>query len=506
MSARLEYAPGEAWCVAAGAAVVVCERDLPPVRARALYDAAATVADAAALRRLLELEPTALIGLVDTADARVLLRRHGVPATADDDALPDRFGPEWALDETPRDAVVDAGGLATLAGQTLPLEGGVARVAAVRIAPGRADAVREPVVPAPVVESDGDDARFGDFGQTLPPRAVAAERAEPRPASAPAAEPAAEPAAPVEPSAPAPVEPSAPAPVEPSAPAPVEPSAPAPVEASAPAPAPAREAEGSIGGLIDSVPGFIKPAVDVSEIAPAPRAAAPAREAAESSPAPGGAEGAPTRPVPLAQPAASVPVDAGDHDGMTITAEQARRLQAERAAAAQAATPAEPAGPPATGPLVLSSLCGSGHVNAPGTTACTTCGAPVDDRSTAQRRRPEVAVAVLPSGERVPLGRGVVLGRRPRSRRVEDGRVPRLVTVESPSEDISRSHLELRVDDWNLVAVDLSSTNGTLLLREGSAPQRLRPEAATILQLGDRLDLGDGVVVAIEPARAEDAQ
>src|SRR5690606_827427 len=126
--------------------------------------------------------------------------------------------------------------------------------------------------------------------------------------------------------------------------------------------------------------------------------------------------------------------------------------------------------------------------------------------SAAQRRRPEVAVAVLPSGERVPLGRGVVLGRRPRSRRVEDGRVPRLVTVESPSEDISRSHLELRVDDWNLVAVDPSSTNGTLLLREGSAPQRLRPEAATILQLGDRLDLGDGVVVAIEPARPEDAQ
>lgn len=492
MSARLEYAPGEAWCVATGAAVVVCERDLPPVRARALYDAAATVGDAAGLRRLLELEPTALIGLVDTAEGRVLLRRHGVPATADDAALPDRFGPEWALDDASRDAVVDAGGLATLAGQTLPLEGGVARVAAVRIAPGRADAVREPAAPAPVVEAEGDDARFGAFGQTLPPRAVAAERAEPSPASAPAAEPAA-----------APVAPSAPA-AEPAAPA--EPSVPAP---SAPVPAPAapREAEGPIGGLIDSVPGFIKPAVDVSEIAPAPRAAAPSREAAEASPGPvaAGADSA-TRPVPLAQPAASAPaaVEVGDHDGMTITAEQARRLQAERAAAAQA--PAEPAGPPATGPLVLSTLCASGHVNAPGTTACTTCGAPVDDRSAAQRRRPEVAVAVLPSGERVPLGRGVVLGRRPRSRRVEDGRVPRLVTVESPSEDISRSHLELRVDDWNLVAVDLSSTNGTLLLREGSAPQRLRPEAATILQLGDRLDLGDGVVVAIEPARGEDAQ
>ncbi|WP_026374181.1 FHA domain-containing protein [Agrococcus lahaulensis] len=492
MSARLEYAPGEAWCVAAGAAVVVCERDLPPVRARALYDAVATVGGAEALRRILELEPTALIGLVDTPGARVLLRRHGVPATADDAALPDRFGADWALDETAPDAVVDAGGLAALAGQTLPLEGGVARVAAVRIAPGSADAEREPAAPAPVAETP-DDARFGAFGQTLPPRAVAAERAEPEAGTAPAAEPA-------EPSAPAaPVAPSAPA-VEPGAP--TGPSAPAAREP---------EHEGPIGGLIDSVPGFIKPAVDVSEIAPAPRAAAASREAAEAPPRPGGAD-APalaTHSVPHAQPAASAPaaLEAGDHDGMTITAEQARRLQAERAAAAQPpAAPAQPVGPPATGPLVLSTLCASGHVNAPGTTACIVCGAPVDDRSAAQRRRPEVAVAALPSGERVPLGRGVVLGRRPRSRRVEDGRVPRLVTVESPSEDISRSHLELRVDDWNLVAVDLSSTNGTLLLREGSAPQRLRPEAATILQLGDRLDLGDGVVVAIEPARPEDAQ
>ncbi|RWR22030.1 FHA domain-containing protein, partial [Agrococcus lahaulensis] len=200
------------------------------------------------------------------------------------------------------------------------------------------------------------------------------------------------------------------------------------------------------------------------------------------------ASAAASAPEPVLPPAA-----AGDHDGMTITAEQARRLQAERAEGGAR----EPA--PATGPLVLSTLCPRGHVNAPGTAHCAQCGARVDESSAAQRRRPEVAVAVLPSGERVPLGRGVVVGRRPRSRRVEDGRVPRLVTVDSPGEDVSRSHLELRIEDWNIVAVDLSSTNGTLLLREGSAPQRLRPEASTILQLGDRLDLGDGVVLTIEP-------
>ena len=438
MSARIDYAPGEAWCVAAGRVVLVCERDLAPGRARALHVAAASIDSAAALASLLDGEPAALIGLIDLADRRALLRRHGVPAAVDSAAMPDRFGPEWALDEVPAAAAVAAGGLDALATGTLPFEGGVARVAAVRVAPRAADASTEPAGDAPVVVAQGEEARSGAFGQTLPPR-VAAET-----------------------------------------------------------PSAAKDRSGEdvadAPRLIDSIPGFIKPAVDLHELPPAD--AAPAHLAPVSPTQPHA-----SAPVPATQPHdGATPSSGGDHDGMTITADQARALQAGRAAGTARPAPFQPAGPPATGPLVLSTLCERGHHNAPGSTECMLCAAPVDERSAAQRRRPEFAVAVLPSGERLPLGRGVVIGRRPRSRRVEDGRVPRLVTVESPGEDISRSHLELRVDDWNLVAVDLSSTNGTLLLRDGAAPQRLRPEASTILQLGDRLDLGDGVVVAIAPA------
>lgn len=478
MSARIEYAPGEAWCIAAGRVVLVCERDLPAVRARALHDAAAVVDSVDALRTVLELEPAALLGAVDLGEGRMLLRRHGVPATADDAPLADRYGAEWQLDEAAATATLAAGALAALSADVLPLGSGVVRVAAVRVAPRSADAaadataaaVEEPPVTAP------PESRTGAFGETMPPRA-SAEPVEVEQDGVEAIAP--EPAQAVQPPEPAqPAEPAQP-------PQPAEPPQPAAVAAPLP-PAEPRPAPNPIGGLIDSVPGFIRPAVDL-------RAAEPAAEAA-----------------PPAAPAAD---DAGDHDGMTITAEQARRLQEERARAgaqpgadAQGA-PAHAGSPsaPATGPLVLSTLCPSGHVNTPGTRECMQCGEPVDDGSAAQRRRPEVAVAVLPTGERIPLGRGVVLGRRPRSRRAEDGRVPRLVTVESPGEDISRSHLELRVEDWNLVGIDLSSTNGTLLLREGAAPQRLRPEASTILQLGDRLDMGDGVVVTIEPATGEPA-
>ncbi|WP_413316916.1 FHA domain-containing protein [Agrococcus sp. 1P02AA] len=479
---RLEYAAGEAWCIAAGRVVLVCERDLDGGGARALHAAVGSIDTIDALSALVEQAPSALIALVDLDGSRALLRRHGVPAAADGVPLPDRFGQTWSIDEVPASESVAAGGIPALEGDTLPFEGGVVRVSAVRVAP------RETAAPtAPAEESAGAEEQAslahttGAFGQTLPP----AERGAPA-ASAP----------------PATSSPAASAPPDASA------AHPAPA-ASAPPAAPRAESaapDHAIGGLIDSVPGFIKPAADVRVLADAPTAEpAPTPAAGIEQPASDPAAAAramvPNRATEASQETpdagAAAPRDEGDHDGMTITAERAQELMAERPQSTAA---------PATGPLVLSTLCRAGHVNPPGTQQCATCGAAVDERSAAQRRRPEVAMAELPSGERVPLGRGVVIGRRPRSRRVEDGRVPRLITVESPSEDISRSHLELRVEDWNLVAVDLSSTNGTLLLREGSAPQRLRPEASTILQLGDRLDLGDDVVISIQPATDEDGR
>ena len=41
------------------------------------------------------------------------------------------------------------------------------------------------------------------------------------------------------------------------------------------------------------------------------------------------------------------------------------------------------------------------------------------------------------------------------------------------------------------------------LLRDGAAPMRLRPDSPQLVAFGDRLDLGDGVVVRVERAVAE---
>lgn len=104
---------------------------------------------------------------------------------------------------------------------------------------------------------------------------------------------------------------------------------------------------------------------------------------------------------------------------------------------------------------------------------------------------------VVSTGERYDLDRSAVIGRRPRAVRAA-GAVPLLVAVPSPEQDISRSHVELRVEGGDILATDLDTTNGTRLLRNGKDPMRLHPGEQTLLVAGDRLDLGDGVLLSFE--------
>jgi hypothetical protein len=76
--------------------------------------------------------------------------------------------------------------------------------------------------------------------------------------------------------------------------------------------------------------------------------------------------------------------------------------------------------------------------------------------------------------------------------------LPHLVAVESPQQDISRSHLEVRPDADTVVVIDLHTTNGSTLLRPGADPVRLHPGEQTLVLSGDVVDLGDGVTVAFE--------
>jgi pSer/pThr/pTyr-binding forkhead associated (FHA) protein len=137
-------------------------------------------------------------------------------------------------------------------------------------------------------------------------------------------------------------------------------------------------------------------------------------------------------------------------------------------------------------------VCRNGHANPPDGTACRVCAEPLAGPTRTVARPPLGAIAVS-TGERYVLDRSTIVGRRPRASRVSVHDVPQLVTVPSPQQDISRSHLELRLEGWHVVALDLGTTNGTTLHRPGHEPLRLRAREGVLLRDGDLLDLGDDV-------------
>ncbi|HMO10098.1 MAG TPA: hypothetical protein PKB06_01005, partial [Actinotalea sp.] len=70
-------------------------------------------------------------------------------------------------------------------------------------------------------------------------------------------------------------------------------------------------------------------------------------------------------------------------------------------------------------------------------------------------RTPAPAKLLMSTGLVVSLNRPVLIGRAPQVTRVTNNEVPRLITVASPNQDISRTHAEVRMDGEEVVFTDL---------------------------------------------------
>ncbi len=91
----------------------------------------------------------------------------------------------------------------------------------------------------------------------------------------------------------------------------------------------------------------------------------------------------------------------------------------------------------------------------------------------------------------------VYVGRQPRSPRVTGPMLPRLVRVDSPSREVSATHIELRPTMHGLVLTDLESTNGTVVRQPGSGVRRLESGESLPVAPGTLIDIGDGNVIEI---------
>ena len=115
---------------------------------------------------------------------------------------------------------------------------------------------------------------------------------------------------------------------------------------------------------------------------------------------------------------------------------------------------------------------------------------------------PAAFAARLPSGDTIALDAPLLVGRKPTTQRVESGVTPRLVTVTSPTQEVSSTHARIEQAGDAVVVTDLRSTNGTVVTGPAGR-QRLRPGESVVVLAGARVEIGDGNIIEITARRGE---
>ncbi|MGN0063437.1 MAG: FHA domain-containing protein [Nocardioides sp.] len=188
------------------------------------------------------------------------------------------------------------------------------------------------------------------------------------------------------------------------------------------------------------------------------------------------ATASPADAPPTAPPAAGG-TEWDDHDGSTV--HRPSHLVAQEA------------------PTVYAVACPLGHATSPAQPTCRVCGQRLAPQEPQLVQRPVLGGLRLPTGEVVPLDRGVVIGRRP-SPVPGSPDWPHLVHLPSTHAFVSRMHLQIELHGWDVVARDLGSRGGSTLTAPGRPPVPMRAGEAYLLEPGTVLDLADVYAVRFE--------
>ncbi len=114
-------------------------------------------------------------------------------------------------------------------------------------------------------------------------------------------------------------------------------------------------------------------------------------------------------------------------------------------------------------PMVYGVDCKNDHFNDPRVPYCAVCGAALDQRQLVPYKgpRPPLGVLVLDDGMTLRLDSDYLLGRDPeRAAEVLSGEA-RPAKITSPDGSVSRRHLRVKLDGWDVNLIDLGSVNGT---------------------------------------------
>lgn len=193
--------------------------------------------------------------------------------------------------------------------------------------------------------------------------------------------------------------------------------------------------------------------------------------------------------------ASGAAVTVGDHDGLTMTLGQ---LQALRRSASNAAAGAGAGAPPPGIPMVHAVKCPAGHLNPTHASTCRVCAVALGTQEQITVPRPVLGRLVISTGGEADLTGPLLVGRAPRLDGSFSGQPPELVVVQSPEREVSSNHLEVRIEGWQVLVVDLGSTNGTTVRLPSRPPQRLRSGEPFPITPGSVVSLADEVELMFE--------
>lgn len=159
-----------------------------------------------------------------------------------------------------------------------------------------------------------------------------------------------------------------------------------------------------------------------------------------------------------------------------------------------------PAHPIPGAPVVAGVLCARGHLNRPGLAVCARCHTPMPTgaRDAVSGTRPPLGVLVTDDGVLYRLDRGYLVGSNStRDPTVGGGLARPLVLTGS---DVSGSHAEIRLADWDVTVVDRGSAAGTCIYEPGATEwARIRPYEPRVVAAGTHVAFGQRVVTFISP-------
>ena len=164
---------------------------------------------------------------------------------------------------------------------------------------------------------------------------------------------------------------------------------------------------------------------------------------------------------------------------------------------AQAAEQAQGAGP-----TVLAVRCDHGHLNPPEAETCRYCGEVIRIRSIAVVSRPSLGRLRFDIGKMVELTGPLLVGRKPPSDEQVNGETATAVLIPDPDQLLSRLHLEVRLEGWQVLVVDRRSVNATYVTAPGKAQLQIRPGEPQPIVPGTTVSLGDIVSFVYEVDRA----